>query len=1054
MKNRRLIFVPALLLLIPGVTDLCGSDAPPPVIDQIKSTGSQTTLRFPMYPAAQAYTILSATNPGSPFALNTNCQLAPYITGYTVITNNTSNGPVVITVTNLAYEWRATNAPKPGEYYRVGITPLTSNAVLTAHVLNRLAYGQTPDELERVTAIGPQAFINEQLNMDGIPETMDNYTVLITNAVATDPTTNWTFISVTGTVASTTFYLFTTQPGEIHVDDIELRPYRYFQNITTNVVSGTNVYVTNRVFSYLSTNMLQNSDFESGYGPGRFWTNAGGHSASTTVTNGTAHAGSSCLRVVSITGASSTGSSYIRQGFANGYATTNSNGDPINFTYASTDQVILNYWYLPSTNSNKLRLQLGSGVNSTPGGIPPAPRWVYATATGTANANSRLYLYLNGAGECYVDDIKLVAGTVPGAGPNLLQNGGFESGLTAWVKSADFTNSTNSSTIAFSGSSSLRVIASNGGGGNNDSVQQNIAPALTSNQTYTVSYWYLPATPNRTVTVKLDGNALQSTPDSDAAGLFRRLSGFEQNGVSDYRAWFALHAVNSPRQLFEVLSQFWENHFVTQYGKTREYLNGFGYDGTMTDRHAADWEFREMLKWRNAMLNPQCTFQDLLRFSAESPAMIVYLDTVNSRGSGTLVANENYARELLELFCNGVDNGYDQNDIIRMSRAWTGWSVELVDVVNAGNPFAPASLTYVPGLNGSQTANKVGVWAFNFKSSNHGTNQGAIFAGKSVPARCGSPWTTKIYGTNVLIPGRYDLVIPPTATGTTNGIQDGYRVIAHLADLPFTQEYLSVKLCRLFVHDDFPNPTTTAGTPEYAFYDYTNPDISPEAELVHECMLAWENSNPKGQIRAVLNTIFNSELFRTHAAAAQKVKTPLEYVASSVRALRSLNANGTYTASTDGFSFNTRLVNMGGMALFDRAEPDGYPEAGPPWISSGTLVERIRYVQALCNSGTGDDAGNHVCDPVTLLKKKLASGSWNNTGAVADYFLGILYPGEGAGNLVLYRTAAVNYLNSDDAGNSNAGTQFASLGNTTTTYDTRVRGMVSMLMTFQRFQEQ
>jgi uncharacterized protein (DUF1800 family) len=35
----------------------------------------------------------------------------------------------------------------------------------------------------------------------------------------------------------------------------------------------------------------------------------------------------------------------------------------------------------------------------------------------------------------------------------------------------------------------------------------------------------------------------------------------------DYRAWFSLHAVNSPRQLFEVLSQFWENHFVTQYSK-------------------------------------------------------------------------------------------------------------------------------------------------------------------------------------------------------------------------------------------------------------------------------------------------------------------------------------------------------------------------------------------------------------------------------------------------------------------------------------------------------
>jgi hypothetical protein len=202
----------------------------------------------------------------------------------------------------------------------------------------------------------------------------------------------------------------------------------------------------------------------------------------------------------------------------------------------------------------------------------------------------------------------------------------------------------------------------------------------------------------------------------------------------------------------------------------------------------------------------------------------------------------------------------------------------------------------------------------------------------------------------------------------------------------------------------------------------------------------------------VLNTIFNSDLFRSHTAAAQKVKTPLEFVASSIRALRSVNANGSATATTDGFSFSTRLNQMGGMNLFDRAEPDGYPEVGPSWISAGTLVERIRYIQALCNSGTGDDAGNHVCDPVALLKKKVAAGSWDNAGAVADYFLSILYPGEGAGNLSLYRTAAINFLNTADNGTTPS--PFNTLGNTTTNYDTRLRGMVAMLMTFPRFQEQ
>jgi uncharacterized protein (DUF1800 family) len=390
-----------------------------------------------------------------------------------------------------------------------------------------------------------------------------------------------------------------------------------------------------------------------------------------------------------------------------------------------------------------------------------------------------------------------------------------------------------------------------------------------------------------------------------------------------------------------------------------------------------------------------------------------------------------------------VDNGYDQNDIVLLSRAWTGWSVEIVDAANVNNPFAPQSATYYPGTNSTSRANTIGVWAFNYKTNFHGTNRGAIFGGKTVPARFGPPWAGQ----------PYQLVIPPR-TGT-NGIQDGYDVITHFANLPFTQEYLSVKLCRLFVHDDFPNPTTKTNEPEYAFYDYTDPYRSAEAELVHQCMLTWENSTPKGNLRAVLNTIFSSDLFRSHTATAQKVKTPLEFVASSIRALRSVNANGTATANTDGFasSFATPLGRMGDMLLFDRAAPDGYPEVASPWVSAGTLVERIRFVQAFCNPGTGDDAGNNVCDPVGLLKKKLPNdGSWNNAGTNADYFLGTLFPGEGAGNLLLHRSAAINFLNTADDGTT--GSAFSSLGNSTSTYTNRVCGMVSMLMATQRFQEQ
>ena len=96
--------------------------------------------------------------------------------------------------------------------------------------------------------------------------------------------------------------------------------------------------------------------------------------------------------------------------------------------------------------------------------------------------------------------------------------------------------------------------------------------------------------------------------------------------------------------------------------------------------------------------------------------------------------------------------------------------------------------------------------------------------------------------------------------------------------------------------------------------------------------------------------------------------------------------------------------------------------------------------------------GNNVCNPVALLKSKLTSDKWNDANAVAGYFLGLLYPAEGAANLSLYRTAAINFLNTSDTGQ--AINNFSGLANTSTTYDTRVRGMVAMLMGLARFQEQ
>lgn len=1022
LKDMKRFVVPfvAALLCCAGVDSVLGFDNPPPGIDQLVVTPTQKSLRVTPAPAAQAYQFYSASNVAGPYSLNTNFILTPYVTGYA--TNLTTNGPV--TIANFAYEYRLTNFPSSSGFFTMSATTLSSNAVALATVLNRLAYGPTPDDLVNYSN-NPQAYIDEQLNMNGIPEIMDAYTVEVTNAIPFNPLTNWTQITITGTLAAANLTLFTTQPGDIILDDIVINPHIYTNYLTTNVVNLTNVTVTNWVISHVeNTNLLVNGDFENGsLSP---WTTVSG-TAGTFVENGAGRFGGNALHLISTIGATSANNNYLRQ-------TVSLTG------FTATNPCTLSYWYLPSTNSTKLRAQIGSGLNSTPGGIPPTPKWVYGTATGKVDSSGRLYIFLSAAGTCYLDDIKLVVGTVAGSGASVVANGDFETGTTnGWIFPARYiTNSAISSTTAHSGNYSLMLVGTSGGSaGTGSSVYQT---GLVNGQTYTVSFWYLPVTVGANLTVQLSGANLNATPDVDVPGVYRRL-GDGTAAIADYRAWFCQHAVSSKQQLFEILSQFLENHFVTQWSKSRDYLNGRGYNGTVSDRLAIGWEWNEMSKWRNALLNPSCTFYDLLKISAESPAMIVYLDSVNSTGNNNNIANENYARELLELFTFGVDNGYDQNDIIQMSRAWSGWSVELVDTVNANNPFAPASVTLFPGSNSTSKVATTGTWAFNFKSSNHGTNRGALFPGKTVPARFGPPWG----GAN------YQLNIPARATGTTNAIQDGYDVLAHLANQPFTEEFISVKLCRLFVHDNFPNPTSYSDRAEYFFYDYTDPNHSAEAELVHQCMLAWENSAPKGNIRAVLSVIFNSELFRSQEANAQKIKTPFEFVASAVRALR-IATNGTigFTANTDGYSFTTPLSRMGNMNLFDRDAPDGYPETGPNWISAGTLVERIRFIQAFLNAGTGDDAGSHTCDPVGLMRARLPAGSWTDAAAVTDFFLGILYPAEGAANLQLYREAGINFLNTADNGTSSSPFNTLNAANT----DTRLRGLVSMLMTLPRFQEQ
>jgi len=134
-------------------------------------------------------------------------------------------------------------------------------------------------------------------------------------------------------------------------------------------------------------------------------------------------------------------------------------------------------------------------------------------------------------------------------------------------------------------------------------------------------------------------------------------------------------AIYSNRQLEEQMADFWFNHFNVYIDK--------GADRILTSTYERD------------AIRPHVfgKFRDLLEATAESPAMLFYLDNwqsvspelgqrdINQRAKLRAKAkqarglNENYARELMELHTLGVDGGYTQHDIIEVARCFTGWTI-------------------------------------------------------------------------------------------------------------------------------------------------------------------------------------------------------------------------------------------------------------------------------------------------------------------------------------------------------------------------------------------
>ncbi|GFE66488.1 DUF1800 domain-containing protein [Litoreibacter roseus] len=195
------------------------------------------------------------------------------------------------------------------------------------------------------------------------------------------------------------------------------------------------------------------------------------------------------------------------------------------------------------------------------------------------------------------------------------------------------------------------------------------------------------------------------------------------------------HAAFSEKQLQEVMGEFWWNHF---HASTK------GSDiiqQAITDRQF----FRD---------NAFGRFEDLLLYSARSPLMSQFLDNDQSR-RGNL--NENYGREILELHTVGVNGGYSDEDVIAVSRIFTGWRYRRT------NPNAE---------------DVASLYEFEFQPDRHDEDDKAVpFLNTTIVGRSGAA-----------------------------GVQEGEELIALLASHPRTQAYVCGKIVQKFVTDAPPTP--------------------------------------------------------------------------------------------------------------------------------------------------------------------------------------------------------------------------------------------------------
>jgi len=342
-------------------------------------------------------------------------------------------------------------------------------------------------------------------------------------------------------------------------------------------------------------------------------------------------------------------------------------------------------------------------------------------------------------------------------------------------------------------------------------------------------------------------------------------------------------AVYSNRQLEEVMVQFWMNHFNIFAGK--------GADRWLITSFE-----------RNAIRpNALGKFENLLVATAKSPAMLFYLDNWMSVAPYTTTEGNVY-RSMNAPGAPGGQGG--MRPVV--------WNPDRFPQGFGQRP-APPNLRARNrrGLNENYARELMELHTL-------GVDGGYTQQDVREVARCFTGWTIdrpQQGGGFIFNPRLHDFgqkIVLRHKIKPGHGMDDGLEVLHLLARHPATAHFISLQLCRRFVADD------------------------PPPSVVNHASKAFLKS--KGDIRAVLWTILNSPEFNSTAAYRAKVKSPLELVASALRAL-----NGETDA---GPPLLAAMVRMG-QPLFYYQAPTGFPDRGSAWINSGTLLQRINFATLL-----------------------------------------------------------------------------------------------------------